>query len=283
MASEALHDEADMSSISSATAEMPGVEAATSSADEKNPVSSSSGQQAHVSDANAEANQQNGNGDGDGDAVAATTQASSARKANGNLCGVCEINPGKYNCSVPCSKAHQQNHPPDPPKQEKPADQTPNALPPPTAAAPIDPSNPFSALASSDKLQLLFKKYPNLPNQLLEIHNATQPPPESPDAASKAIPASLMKGLPANSYHNSGGKGQWNHDIGIKNGKAALRRARKANGEDGEAIREYTELILHIMNQTNDRNDTATYVQRQIAEQDTALIERLLAEDRRNQ
>lgn len=92
-----------------------------------------------------------------------------------------------------------------------------------------------------------------------------------------------MKGLPANSYHNSGGKGQWNHDIGIKNGKAALRRARKANGEDGEAIREYTELILHIMNQTNDRNDAATYVQRQIAEQDTALIERLLAEDRRNQ
>jgi hypothetical protein len=188
----------------------------------------------------------------------------------------------RHSCSVPCSKAHQQNHPPDPPKQEKPADQTPIAPPPPTTTAHIDPSNPFSALATSDKLQLLFKKYPNLPNQLLEIHDATQPPPESPDAASKAIPASLMKGLPANSYHN-GVKGQWNHDIGIKNGKAALRRARKASGEDGEAIREYTELILHIMNQTNDRNDAAAYVQRQIAEQDTALIERLLAEDRRNQ
>ncbi|KAM0516049.1 hypothetical protein ACHAPE_005672 [Trichoderma viride] len=289
MASEALHDEVEMSSTSSATAEMPGVEAATSSADEKNPVSSSSGQQAHVSDAKAEANQQNGNGDNDGDVVAAT-QTSSARKANANLCGVCEINPGKYKCSrcrlpycsVSCSKTHQQNHPPDPPKQEKPADQTPTAPPPTTTAAPIDPSNPFSALATSDKLQLLFKKYPNLPNQLLEIHDATQPPPESPDTASKAIPASLMKGLPANSYHN-GVKGQWNHDIGIKNGKAALRRARKASGEDGEAIREYTELILHIMNQTNDRNDAAAYVQRQIAEQDTALIERLLAEDRRNQ
>lgn len=289
MAPEALHDEADMSSTSSATAEMPGVEAAASSVDEKNPVSSSSGQQAHVSDANAEANQQNGNDDGD--VVAATAQAPSARKANANLCGVCEIKPGKYKCSrcrlpycsVPCSKTHQQNHPPDAPKQEKPADQTPNAPPPPpAAAAPIDPSNPFSALATSDKLQLLFKKYPNLPNQLLEIHDATQPPPESPDAASKAIPASLMKGLPANSYHN-GVKGQWNHDIGIKNGKAALRRARKASGEDGEAIREYTELILHIMNQTNDRNDAVAYVQRQIAEQDTALIERLLAEDRRNQ
>jgi hypothetical protein len=102
MASEALHDEAGMSSTSSATAEMPGIEAATSSADEKNPVSSSSGQQAHVSGANAEANQQNGNGDGDGDGdvdVVAATQTSSARKANANLCGVCEINPGKYKCS----------------------------------------------------------------------------------------------------------------------------------------------------------------------------------------
>lgn len=146
-------------------------------------------------------------------------------------------------------------------------------MPPP---GPIDPTNPFSALATSDKLQLLFNKYPNLPNQLLEIHAATQPPVEAPDAATKAIPASLMKGLPANS-----GKGTWNHDIGIKNGKAALRRARKASGEDGEAIREYTELILHIMNETSEQNNAAAFVQRQVAEQDTALIERLLAEDRR--
>ncbi|UKZ90043.1 uncharacterized protein TrAFT101_005076 [Trichoderma asperellum] len=287
MASEALHCEAEESSASSAPAEMSGIEAAASSIDE-NPISAS--QQAHVSDAGADATQQNASDNGDG----AASQAPSMRMPNANLCGVCEINPGKYKCSrcrlpycsVPCSKAHQQNHPPDPPKEEpKPASQTLNAPPPAAAPLPplsehIDPSNPFSALATSDKLQLLFKKYPNLPNQLLEIHDATQPPPESPDAVSKAIPASLMKGLPAS---NNSGRGQWNHDIGIKNGKAALRKARKASGEDGEAIREYTELILHIMNETNDRNDAAAYVQRQIAEQDTALIERLLAEDRRNQ
>ncbi|EHK15892.1 uncharacterized protein TRIVIDRAFT_164160 [Trichoderma virens Gv29-8] len=208
----------------------------------------------------------------------AASQGPPKQKTNANLCGVCESNPGKYKCSrcrlpycsVQCSKAHQQNHPPDPPKEE------PNANMPPAGS--IDPTNPFSALATSDKLQLLFSKYPNLPNQLLEIHAATQPPPEAPDAATKAIPASLMKGLPANS-----GKATWNHDIGIKNGKAALRRARKASGEDGEAIREYTELILHIMNETGEKNNAAAFVQRQIAEQDTALIERLLAEDRRHE
>lgn len=152
-----------------------------------------------------------------------------------------------------------------------------NAPPP----GPVDPSNPFSVLATSDKLQLLFRKYPNLPSQLLAIHAATQPPAEAPDAAARAIPASLMKGLPPNNNSNSG-RATWNHDIGIKNGKAALRKARGASGEDGEAIREYTELILHIMNDTDDRNKAAAYVQRQIAEQDTALIERLLAEDRRH-
>ncbi|KAL7926638.1 hypothetical protein ACQKWADRAFT_280931, partial [Trichoderma austrokoningii] len=226
MASEPPHGEAEMNCTASAAAEdnaaagVSGVEA-TSSVDEKNPVSSSGGQQdAHVSDAK----QQNGDDNDDGTAMAAATQA---RKANDNLCGVCKISPGKYKCSrcrlpycsVSCSKAHQQNHPPDPPKEApKPATQTPNAPPLPAS---IDASNPFSALATSDKLQLLFQKYPNLPNQLLAIHDATQPPPDSPSAvaAAKAIPASLMKGLPANS--NNFGGGQWNHDIGIKNGKAA--------------------------------------------------------------
>lgn len=102
MASEALHGEAEMNSTSSApaqdkaAAEMSGIEAATSSVDEKNPISNSSGQQAHVSDANAEVNQQNGDGNGD---VAAAAQAPLACKVDANVCGVCEINPGKYKCS----------------------------------------------------------------------------------------------------------------------------------------------------------------------------------------
>ncbi|KAL7933489.1 hypothetical protein V8C35DRAFT_56516 [Trichoderma chlorosporum] len=244
-------------------------------------------QHTHVSNAGADASQhRQSNG-----SEMATSQGPSKQKTSSNLCGVCDVNPGKYKCSrcrlpycsVQCSKTHQQNHPPDPPKEEpKPtnlASSEPRAaganVPPPGS---IDPTNPFSALATSDKLQLLFNKYPNLPNQLLEIHAATQPPPDAADAAARAIPASLMKGLPANN-----GKASWNHDIGIKNGKAALRRARKASGEDGEAIREYTELILHIMNETDEKNNATAFVQRQIAEQDTALIERLLAEDRRHE
>ncbi|KAL7951029.1 hypothetical protein V8C42DRAFT_136534 [Trichoderma barbatum] len=277
MASEAL-GEADKSSASPAPSDKAAAAVGGNSFND---------QQTHVSDARTDANEQHQSSTSE----MATSQAPSMQKANANLCGVCESNPGKYKCSrcrlpycsVQCSKTHQQNHPPDPPKEEpKPTSRASNEpqaasanLPPP---GPIDPTNPFSALATSDRLQLLFSKYPNLPNQLLEIHAATQPPPEAPDAAARAIPASLMKGLPPNS-----GKATWNHDIGIKNGKAALRKARKASGEDGEAIREYTELILHIMNETGEQNNAAAFVQRQIAEQDTALIERLLAEDRRRE
>ncbi|KAH0496422.1 hypothetical protein TgHK011_003783 [Trichoderma gracile] len=283
MASEAL-GEADTSSASPA----PSDKAAAAV-----PVSDNGAndQQTHASESQADANgqqQQSNGGEKDSNGNAAS-QGTSAQKAGVILCCVCGSNPGKYKCSrcrlpycsVPCSKAHQQNHPPDAPKEQpKPTNQSSSEPPaasanvPPQAA--IDPTNPFSVLATSDKLQLLFKKYPNLPNQLLEIHAATQPPSDGPDAAARAIPASLREGLPVNTGRNA-----WNHDIGIKNGKAALRRARKADGEDGEAIREYTELIVHIMNETEDKNSTAAYVQRQVAEQDAALIERLLAEERR--
>lgn len=132
-----------------------------------------------------------------------------------------------------------------------------------------DPSNPFHALDSSvDKLQQLFAKYPDLQNQLLEIHAATQRPDE--DSERQRIPASLLKSLPQ--------RDNWNHDIGIKNGKEALRKARRANGDRGEGVREYCELIHHLMNGGGSANDV---LHQRAFEQDTQLIERLMAEEKR--
>lgn len=143
-------------------------------------------------------------------------------------------------CSVACSKIHRENHPADPDPAPKP---TPPVLQPP----PIDAHNtsannesPFQVLENSEQLQFLFKKYPRLRAQLLEIHAATL----EPASAKSKIPASLLKDLP------SKGDG-WNAEKGIASGKQALRKARKAAGEDGEAIREYTELVLHFMDKSN--------------------------------
>lgn len=177
----------------------------------------------------------------------------------------------KCSCSVACNKIHRENHPPDPePTQQH----VPTAAPDNekhAEATSVDPSNPFHALdSSSDKLQRLFAKYPDLPNQLLDIHSATLPPSDT--AEKSAIPASLMQALPK--------KDGWNHDIGIKNGKEALRKAKRADGERGEAIREYCELIIHVMNEA-DASNAAKALQLQNAEQDSKLIEKLLADEKR--
>ncbi len=143
----------------------------------------------------------------------------------------------------------------------------------PAHSTPPDPKNPFRALdSSSDALDKLFARYPELPQQLLDIHAATQPPTEA-GSETKGIPASLLKGIPK--------KDNWNHDIGIKNGKEALRKARRAEGDRGEAIREYCELIAHLMNDDKAGSNMTSLLQQQTAAQDTELIESLLAKEKR--
>ncbi|KAJ6784171.1 hypothetical protein PWT90_09262 [Aphanocladium album] len=181
-----------------------------------------------------------------------------------------------FSCSVACNKIHRENHPPDPePKPEPPQAA---AVPTVAAEAPAvtnnleDTHNPFRALDSaSDKLQMLFTKYPSLPQQLMDIHAAMQPPSETEQ--NNGIPASLLKGLPTK-------KGTWNHDIGIKNGKEALRKARKTDGAPGEAVKEYCELIQYLMNGQAGA-DASALLQKQAATQDSELIERLMTEEKR--
>lgn len=174
-------------------------------------------------------------------------------------------------CSVACNKVHRENHPPDPEITPKPEPSEPESKPKQACAPqPFDPSNPFQALETSEKLRLLFRKYPSLPDQLLKIDAATLPPPET----KSAIPASLLKGLPPKQE-------AWNHDIGIQNGKEALRKARRADGEQGDAIREYSELILHLINTESANADADNVLRQQLAQEDTKLIERLMAQEKR--
>lgn len=76
-------------------------------------------------------------------------------------------------------------------------------------------------------------------------------------------------------------KDSWNHDIGIKRGKEALRRARRADGEAGDAIREYSELILHLINTQDDKGQVSAMLQQQAVQEDARLIEQLMAQERR--
>ncbi|KAF9870159.1 hit finger domain protein [Colletotrichum karsti] len=198
------------------------------------------------------------------------------------MCGICNEKEGKYKCtrcslpfcSVPCNKIHRENHPPDP----EPAPRTPAAAEPPEAnvkAKARDPNNPFSVLDDSDQLRYLFKRYPNLRSRLLDILAATEPPPELQGTGSSLNDMMKAKAMAAANPK----KEQWTHDVGIRKGKEALRKARNAAGEEGEGVREYIELINHLVSKDEDAAAEEA-IRKSAAERDTELIRRLMAEDR---
>lgn len=174
---------------------------------------------------------------------------------NANLCIVCHENAGKYKCprcglkycSVACNKIHKPTHDnePEPPKPTR-------APPPVEADEEITEKiglhgkklkHPYKTLEHSEELKWLFNKYPRLPMLLTQIFNATQPPP----SAQSRIPASLRKGLKPDPNEN------WGKEKGVHMGKQMLRKLRREEGEDGEAIREYCTLVGALLDDAHDR------------------------------
>ncbi|KZL63656.1 HIT zinc finger [Colletotrichum tofieldiae] len=218
---------------------------------------------------------------------AGTTTARTAPKSK--LCGVCNEKEGKYKCtrcalpfcSVPCNKIHRENHPPDPEPSAtaNPPTAGDSALEPPPSGAPKpprDPKNPFSVLDDSHQLRYLFRRYPGLQTRLLEIIAATEPPPEMQSTGSSLNDMMKARAMAAANPK----KEQWTHDVGLRNGKEALRKARNAAGEDGEGVREYIELINHLMSEANAAAEADEVIRKQAAEKDAELIRRLMTEDR---
>ncbi|CAI0641757.1 unnamed protein product [Colletotrichum noveboracense] len=196
------------------------------------------------------------------------------------MCGICNEKEGKYKCtrcplpfcSVQCSKIHRENHPPDPEPVPKPPVEAPKQ---PGAKKAFDPKNPFSVLDDSPQLRYLFKRYPSLKSRLLGILAATEPPPELQGTGNSLNDTMKARALAAANPK----KEQWSHDVGIRNGKEALRKARTAAGEDGEGVREYIELINHLILKGEDAAAEEA-IRKSAAEKDTDLIRKLLEEGR---
>ncbi|KAJ4424463.1 hypothetical protein N0V82_000787 [Gnomoniopsis sp. IMI 355080] len=199
-------------------------------------------------------------------------------KPQPKLCGICENTEGKYKCprpgcqmpycSVVCFRTHKENHPPDP------------ILPPKPVAKEITNNqnksrkreHPFSVLDNSPELDRLFKKYPSLPSKLTHIHKATLPPKDEQPPSRGGLPWNLNQ---APGYQSN--KPRWSHDTGLKRGKEALRKARTDPGEDGDAVREYCELVLYLLSKKEDADiDVTDLVRQQVTQQDVKLIENLV-------
>lgn len=113
----------------------------------------------------------------------------------------------------------------------------------------------------------MFEKYPRLPAKLLLIDRTTLPPVDEPTGG---LPWSLQQ---APGYQPK--RAKWTHDTGLKRGKEALRKARTDPGEDGDAVREYCELVIYLLSKTKE-NDVIDMVRQEVTQEDMKLIEQMI-------
>ncbi|RFU34156.1 hypothetical protein B7463_g2140, partial [Scytalidium lignicola] len=208
------------------------------------------------------------------------------------ICGVCNEKEAKYKCtrcllpycSVSCSTLHKASHP----ATESPAVTALNVQP----SSQLNGSKleksietvsaarsrgPFAALEESKELQELFKIYPNLSSQLEAIYSATLPPTSNDTGGDARAPnnQSNIRNWPGARRSGKGSNRPWNQDIGLQCGVQALCKAREAFGKDGEAVREYSKLVLKILS-SDDRVDAAEQIQKELAEENARIISQLL-------
>ena len=172
--------------------------------------------------------------------------------------------PNVPSCSVACSRAHRENHPPEEErKQVSPA--TLDA----DRAEKKKTTHPFSVLDDSSELQRLFARYPTLKADLERIYNTTLPG-ENDDVSHGGFP----RKLPAS--HPYGKKPTvWTPEVGLRRAQQALRRARIEPGREGDGIREYCDLVVHLLSLAS-TTDVTEMVRHEVVQQDVKVIERLM-------
>jgi len=108
--------------------------------------------------------------------------------------------------------------------------------------------------------------YPHLPSQLEAIDAATLRPDDEQDFDRRAS-------------SRGGNAALWNSDRGLQKGVAALSQARNTSGKEGEAVREFSKLIIQILSGENG-HEAAEIIQKELAEENARIIEQLLNNER---
>lgn len=171
-------------------------------------------------------------------------------------------------CSVACSRAHKENHPPDAPPPEKPAEVVP--------ARPA-PRHHFDVLLEHRaEIDRLFKKYPGLDRKLLELAGATDPPKtDGKDSFTLAMEQQARTVI-------TGKKEQpWTEEIGMQRGLDALRESRTDCTNVADGLREYCELVTHLLSKEQ-RADPIEAVREKYVTQEARTIDRLRQEETAN-
>ncbi|KAH8899629.1 hypothetical protein GQ53DRAFT_318969 [Thozetella sp. PMI_491] len=198
------------------------------------------------------------------------TEEAHADKEDPRLCVVCKKEPGKYKCtlcsapfcSVACNRIHKENHPPVPERTALPTST-------PKPKRKWEDDDPYGVLLEHlDEFQRLFRKYPNLENELNQIGKATLPPPNG------HLPPRHKN---QHGFHKK--NRPWTKEDGLRKGAAALRKARTDPSEKGDAVREYCELVLHLLSKPGDSKATRL-VREAVVAGDTKAIEQLMQDEK---
>ncbi|PQE25586.1 zinc finger domain-containing protein [Rutstroemia sp. NJR-2017a BBW] len=192
-----------------------------------------------------------------------------AKDLNAKLCEVCKQQPSKYKCtrcylpycSVSCSTIHKATHPAVEAESSSAVSST-NEVPPSRVlnSACTPAAGTVAAAGSKGPLNA----------QLDEINAATLRPLDKQNANNGQT----------HGFRKPRGAEQWNQDRGIENGIKALQRARSVYGKDGEAVREYSRLVLQILS-GEEGCDASEMVQRELDEENARIIQQLLQIEKR--
>ncbi|KAM3071504.1 hypothetical protein ACMFMF_007975 [Clarireedia jacksonii] len=211
-----------------------------------------------------------------------------AKESKAKLCEVCKEQPAKYKCtrcylpycSVSCSTVHKATHPAveaesssavSPINEVTPLRaQTSAFIPLAGTVAGSASKGPFAALENSRELESLFELYPSLHAQLEEINAAMHRPLDNQNTNNRQTYG----------FRKPKGIEQWDQDRGMENGMKALQRARSVYGKEGEAVREYSKLVLRILS-SEEGSGASEIVQREVDEENARVIQQLLQIEKR--
>jgi hypothetical protein len=180
-----------------------------------------------------------------------------------------------HSCSVSCSRIHRENHPPDPEKPiENVADDATTRTP---AKNTDDSGDPYRILVEHNAdIKKLFKKWPNLKADLIQILGATLPPQDTGgDVIRSGLPFKLQ-----NPGALSGKKQPtWTRDEGLRRATEALREARTNPGDKGDGVREYCELVWYLLSRPGGTK-LASSAREAAREEEEARIKKLIEEEK---
>lgn len=135
-----------------------------------------------------------------------------------------------------------------------------------------------------DDITHLLTKYPYLESALLAVLERTNPPKEDATTTTTRTAGMLIK---SESFYKK--KHPWTKAEGLRRGAEALRKARTDPSETGDGVREFCELVLHLLstppkvrvgNGAKQEKATATgLVHDEIVAEDEEVIRQLIQEE----